>query len=238
MSKIKTITLKHSKFIIIVFISLGLILLAFTAFRKRSYPKSKPFTLVSACYEVGNDGKPVLQSISTKFVRNSGVWKEITVNKKTEEAHQRITKDGSLYDVINGKLQWLSTIAPEDEPIVPPTEYFADVVRTEKLFGLTVYVTHMDMGRDGFEEEWHTLETGRIPIKTHMSLHGGKSQVINEPISLTFGDIPDSLLESPDLPISYDYIHTILRAAEKAGHHEFVDQTKATIEEEKKKNQK
>jgi len=230
--------MKPFKYFITGLLGLGLVFIALTAFRTRHPPTSKPFTLVSALYEIGKDGKQALKSISTKFVRTSVVWKEVVVNKKTQQAYQTIAKDGSIYEVVNGKLEWLSNTAPYVELTVPPTEYYEDFVRTEKLFGLTAYVTHMDMGNDGYEEEWHTLETGAIPLRTHLNLHGGKSQVITEPISLTFGDIPDSVLEGPDLPISFDRINMLLKAAEKAGQHEYADQTRATIEEEKKKNQK
>jgi len=230
--------MKPFRLFIIGLLGLGLVFLASSAFRKRHNPTSKPFTLVSAIYEVGSDGKQELKSISTKFVRTSVAWKEVTANKMPLQAHQTIAKDGSIYEIVNGKLEWLSNTAPYEEPTVPPTEYYEDFVRTEKLFGLTAYVTHMDMGPDRYEEEWHTLETGAIPLRIHLSLQGGKSQIITEPISLTFGDIPDSVLEGPDLPISFDRINTLLKAAEKAGQHEYVDQTKATIEEEKKKNQR
>ena len=229
--------MKPFRYFIIGLLGLGLVVIGSTAFRKRHYPTSKPFTLVSAIYIVGKDGNRVLASISTKFVRNSAVWKEVKVDAKTQKVQQTIAKDGNIYDIVNGKLEWLSKAAPTDEPQVSPTEYYTQLNRTEKLFGLTAYVTHMDMGSDGYEEEWYTLETGAIPLKIHLSLHEGKSQRIVEPLSLAFGEISDDVLESPDLPISFDRINALLKDAEKAGHREYVDQMRTSIEEEKKKQQ-
>jgi hypothetical protein len=229
--------MKKLRYFAIGFVALGLVVLAASAFRKHRNPTSKPFTLVSATYIVGKDGTRVLASISTKFVRDSAVWREVTVDAKTQQVRETVTKDGNIYEVVSGKLEWVSKTAPTDEPEVAPTEYYTQLARTEKLFGLTTYVTHMDMGDGGWEEEWHALETGSTLLKIHLSLHEGKSQRIVEPLSLTFGDIPDSILNSPELPISFDRINALLKAAEKAGHQEYVDQMKANIEEEKKKNQ-
>jgi hypothetical protein len=205
--------------------------------RQQNWPKPRPFTLVSTTYRVASDGSRTLESSATKFVRSSATWREITVFPKTEKVQQTVAKDGSIYDIVNGKLEWASASVPADEPEVPPTQYFADFVRTDRLFGLTAYVTRSDLGPGKWNEFWHTAETREVPLKMQISRQGGRFQQITEPISLTFGNIPDSVFDGLDLPISFDRANVLLKAAERAGHQEYVDQTRALIEQEKKRKE-
>jgi len=205
--------------------------------KQNNWPKPKPFTLVSATYRVGGDGRRVLESTSTMFARNCSSWREIRVFAKTEKVEQSVAKDGNIYDIVNGKLEWASRATPVDEPEVPPSEYFKGFVRTERLFGLTAYVARAEFGPGQWGEFWNTQETLGIPLKTHISRQGGKFQEVTEPLSLTFGDIPDSMFDNLDLPVSFDRASILLKAAERAGQQEFVDQTRALIEQEKKRKE-
>jgi hypothetical protein len=203
--------------------------------RQQSWPKAKPFTLVSATYQVAGDGTRVLESTTTKFVRNSASWRQIMVLAKTEKVQQSVAKDGGIYDIVGGKLEWASPAVLEEEPEVPPTEYFKGFVRTERLFGLTAYVARSDFGPGEWGETWYTQETLGTPLKMYVNLKSGKFQRVTEPMSLTFGDIPDNIFDGLDLPVSFDRAGVLLKAAERAGHQEYVDQTKAQMETEKKR---
>jgi hypothetical protein len=73
--------------------------------------------------------------------------------------------------------------------------------RTETLMGLTVYVRRIvDAPSGQMVEDYDAPELGIFPLKTVNYDPQGRSFLIIEPISLTFGEPDPSLVKGPDYP--------------------------------------
>jgi hypothetical protein len=86
---------------------------------------------------------------------------------------------------------------------------------------LTAYVLRHDIDAHNWGEFYYAPETGQVPLK--IVLIGGSSETTVEPMSLTFGDIPDSVFNSPATPVSYDRVQKLISDAEQDGKHEYAD---------------
>jgi TonB family protein len=68
-------------------------------------------------------------------------------------------------------------------------------VRTEEILGITAYV-HRILNKNNGElqaEKYYAPETGAIPLKTILYGEGGKARLVDEPVSISFGE-PDAAL--------------------------------------------
>lgn len=220
-----------------VFVFLG----AIFRWQKQEIPVGRrSFTLTSVTYRIENNGPKIIDSYTTKFVRNGGRWKEIMVNADTQAVRTTLAKDGNTYEVKNDKQEWVSQATTEQEAneqvwTLESIRSNPEIVRTEQIFGVTAYVSHHQVNSETWGEFWYAPETGEVPLKIHTSSTGGRMQRIVEPIALTFGDVPDTVVEGPNLPVSFERIKQHLAYAEKQGHAESVDRIRRIVEQEEAK---
>ncbi|HEX8144912.1 MAG TPA: hypothetical protein VF553_20255 [Pyrinomonadaceae bacterium] len=77
------------------------------------------------------------------------------------------------------------------------------LIRTEKLFGLTAYVlraTEVETGLPSVDI-YRTVELGSTPLKV-IDYSDGRVTMITEPISIAWGEPAASLLKGPDYPVA------------------------------------
>lgn len=100
-----------------------------------------------------------------------------------------------------------SKMSPDAGGRRPPTaeELRSDpqFLRTEELLGLTAYVMRLADEQTGkpVADLFFAVETGRTPLKTIDYDGSGNPVTADEPIRITFGEPPGSLLKVPDYPI-------------------------------------
>ena len=184
----------------------------------------RPYSLTVAAFQVSNNDKPVLQYVATKFVRSSNYWKEIRTDAQTQQVRVQQSMESGVYDLKTDKREFLGSSTTEEVPFtaesLPGHPQFA---RTEHLLGLTAYVLRHDIDDHNWGEFYYAPETGQVPLKIVLSHGGGSSTTTVEPMSLTFGDIPDSVFNSPATPVSYDRVQKLINDAEQDGNHEYAD---------------
>jgi hypothetical protein len=196
----------------------------------------RPFTLTLATFSVTGNDAPVLQYIMTRFVRSRKCWKQIRTDVKTHDVRVQQAVDSGVYDVKTDKHEFLSASGADDVPITPEgLSAHPQVERTEQVLGTTAYVLHNAVDDQTWGEFYYTPATGWIPIKIVTSHGGGSNKTIVEPMSLSFGDIPDSVLKEPNRPISYERIQQMTDSAEKNGQHDYGEALRRSVAESQNK---
>ncbi len=214
--------MKTLRYFALGILTVGMVMYVSNIFAKRKVNIERhPFTLTTAKFRIINNGPPLLEYVATRFARTSSYWKEIRTDVRSQTIRTQEAKEGGIYDVGAEKKEWLSKTTDMDEWYTDDTlRANPQFVRTEQLLGLTVYVLRLEISSEDWSETYHAPETGRTPFKIHNSYHGGKEQYIVEPMSLTFGEIPDSVFAGPDLPVSFEHIQELIKDAEKRGNHD------------------
>jgi CheY-like chemotaxis protein len=140
------------------------------------------------------------------------------------------------YEVGTKKQEWLSRAIDENEVwSLDELRSHPQFVRTEQLLGLQVYVFRNEISAQDWSEMWFVPETGRIPLKIHTSYDGGKEQHVVEPISLSFGEIPDSVFDGPTLPVSFERVQELIKAADEQAGHEYAEAIRRSVAEAQSK---
>jgi hypothetical protein len=155
---------------------------------------------------------------------------------KTQTVRTQIAKDDSVYQLDSGKKEWKSKAAQDDWTwTAEALRSHPQLVETEELFGLTTYKLRTTIGQDGWADFSYAVETGKIPLKIHITYKNRGDQEIVEPMSLTFGEIPDSVFNGPDMPVSFDRIQKLVQSAEEQGQHEYAEALRRSINEAQQK---
>lgn len=133
------------------------------------------FTLHSRITRYAADGSPL--SVSEKVLyAGSGGYSRVV---QTETS-------GQVEESFNRRAPSLSAKQLRAAP---------QFVRTEEILGITAYV-HRLLSDDNGElqaEKYYAPETGAIPLKTILYGDGGKARLVDEPMSIAFGE-PDAAL--------------------------------------------
>ena len=224
--------MKLLRYLSLTVLSIGVLVYVGSILAKRQTGvQRRPFILTTASFKIISNGPPILEHISTRFARSSSYWKEVSTDIKSQTVSTKVAKEGNVYEVGAKKKEWLSTAANQDDLMTPENlRNHPQFARTEQLLGLTTYVHRHSISPEDWSEMWFAPETGRVPLKIHINLEAGRQQNIVEPLSLTFGDIPDNVFEGPDLPTSFSQIEKLIESAEKQGHHEFAESMRRSIE--------
>ncbi|MFY9554575.1 MAG: hypothetical protein WAV20_11870 [Blastocatellia bacterium] len=231
--------MKHFRNFSLIVLVLGAIVYLGAVFGTRKVVVQKlPFTLTTATFRIVNDRAPVLEHVTNRFVRSPGNWKEIRTDVKSQTVRTQVAKDGNQYEVGTEKQEWLSRAIAENEVwSLDELRTHPQFVRTEQLLGLQVYVFRNEISAQDWGEMWFAPETGRIPLKIHTSYDGGKEQHIVEPISLNFGEIPDSVFDGPTLPVSFERVQELIKTADEQGGHEYAEAMRRSLTEAQRKKQ-
>lgn len=133
------------------------------------------FTLHSRITLYAPDGSPLSISEKVLYVGSSGYSRVV-----------RTETDGKVKELFNRPAPSRSAKELRSHPLF---------VRTEEILGITAYV-HRILNKDNGElqaETYYAPEAGAIPLKTVLYADGGKARLVDEPISINFGE-PDAAL--------------------------------------------
>jgi hypothetical protein len=225
--------MKHLRYFAPIVLVFGIMVyLGAMSARRKVAVQRRPFTVTTATFRIVNDRAPVLEYVATRFVRSPGNWKEIRTDVKSQTVRTQVAKDGNQYEVGAKKQEWLARAIDENEVwSFDELRSHPQFVRAEQLLGLQVYVFRHEISAQDWDEMWFAPETGRIPLKIHTSYDGGKEQHIVEPMSLSFGEIPDSVFDGPTLPVSFERVQELIKAADEQGGREYAEAMRRSLAE-------
>ena len=165
----------------------------------------QPFTIYRNVINVQPDGKEELYATEVEYHRADGGWKMERTYQSDHQVQEFVHLPGRGMIAIKRKAQVLQqrTDAPPDDfydVSYRDWSHYPAYDRTEKILGLTAYVTKADDGDGGVSEQWHVPELGVVPIKVISKWGSGLTQRF-EPTKIELGEPPASIFALPDWPV-------------------------------------
>lgn len=175
--------------------------------KKDMYPA---FTLKSMVTHFVDDGRHIVER-NTTYAFSDGSWHTVLTDQEGV-ANEYFFKAGQGFFVVNHKSKVLkqSTMASQVASPEPPPLQTAEELRkhpqfvnTEKLLGFTAYLIRVKDEQTGLpvSDLYYVVELGTVPVKL-VEYDEGKPTFISEPISVTFGEPPDTFSKLPDYVVA------------------------------------
>lgn len=195
---------------ILVIFSTVILALGAGAFAKtlvKSSPGAQPaFTLHSRVININlkDDAQSTMDKV--RYVSSSGDWRVVLTNSEGKHAEYFFQNNRGFFNVdhVNKLLRQNHKGAD-----VPPLPMTAEQLRahpqfagTAQIFGLTAYIIRVKDEQTGLPESdsYQAAELGNIPLKS-VIYSQGRPVVIDEPVSITFGEPEPSSLQGPNYPV-------------------------------------
>jgi hypothetical protein len=152
-----------------------------------------------------DDGSQSTQE-KVRLVSSGGSWKVILKNEAGEHAEYFFERGRGFFNVDHrgrvlrqrreGSPRPLTALSAEELRAHPQ---FAG---TEEILGLTTYILRVKNEKTGLPEtdSYRAVELGGIPLKT-VVYDEGRPVIVDEPVSLRFGEPPAEKLKGPGYPV-------------------------------------
>lgn len=165
----------------------------------------RPFTLLSKVTMINpSDGSQIVQE-KTRYVSSDGSWR-VFLSTGDGKKGSYFFAPGRGFFQVNERDKTL--IRDDRAAVTPPAPMTAEqlrahkqFVRTEKVLGLECYVLRTTDEATGLpvSDTYYAVEAGNIPLKS-VEYYAGKPQIIDEPVSISFGEPDPRLVSGPDYP--------------------------------------
>lgn len=167
------------------------------------------FTLVSRVTYINPHDNSERVAQETRYVSSNGSFHTIHTdpNGQTREYFFELGRGYFSVNHQKGLLFQDKKISPSG-PSGPPLtaeqlRSSPQLIRTEKLFGLTAYVLRVMEVETGLPsvDIYRTVELGSTPLKV-INYSEGKVATITAPVNIVWGEPTASLLKGPDYPVA------------------------------------
>lgn len=175
---------------------------------KRQAISQKPFTLHSRVIHINPiDGSQFVEQ-QTRYVSSNGSWKVVRQKETGGPEKEFFFERGRGVFIVNKKENALIPVqnSASDIPVPMTAEQLrshSQFVGTETILGLTAYILRVKNQSTGSPgtDIYRAIELGNIPLKIVEYDDNGNPSVINEPVSLTWGQPDISLVKGPNYPV-------------------------------------
>lgn len=173
-----------------------------------AHPKTYPaFTLQSRIIHINPTNNSQYVEKKTRYVSANGSWRVVITNEDGKTMQQFFERGRGFFKVDERNKKLKKNNLASTEPAAPQTaeqlRSSPQFLRTEEVLGFTTYILRVTDQATGkpMTDLYYAVQLGGIPLKV-INYDYGKQTLVDEAVSITFGEPNSSLTKGPDYPVA------------------------------------